>query len=312
MPIKLFGKCKEFWKKTKTRFQEKSGGKIIIRIKALAPFAIAGTILVALLIDVLSPREDRTYYRQTTGQSDFRQEGGSSPVSESMRKLFAAGKKQVETEKKSDAEQKQKRIAIKYWAPQIVGENERGRNSMRSGSKLIGILKNPIDTRAQSLVRVLLPRGGESSGIEIESGSVLVGQFSYGGDGDLVYLTFSRIDPPDGAEPKKLSAAALDAGSFTPGIRGEEFTGNGTKVAASIGLSMFSGMADTLVERESLGSSYNSVQAKPTMKNAILQGMSKASQDQIGRTASKIEQERSYVIIPEGKEMIIELLEDYK
>jgi len=229
-----------------------------------------------------------------------------------MKQLFAAGKKQVETAKKTEIEKNQKRVAIKYWAPQIVGENERGRNLMRSGSKLIGILKNPIDTRAQSLVRVLLPRGGESSGIEIEPGSVLVGQYSYGGDGDLVYLTFSRVDSPDGGEPKKISAAALDAGNFAPGIRGEEFTGNGTKVAASIGLGMFSGMADTLVERESLGNSYNGVQAKPTMKNALLQGLSKASQDQIGRTASKIGQERNYVVIPEGKEMIIELLEDFK
>jgi hypothetical protein len=48
------------------------------------------------------------------------------------------------------------------------------------------------------------------------------------------------------------------------------------------------------------------------MSNALLQGLSKASQDQASRTASEIEQERNYVIIPEGKEMIIELQEDFK
>ena len=97
---------------------------------------------------------------------------------------------------------------------------------------------------------------------------------------------------------------ALDAGTFSPGVQGEEFTGGGTKIAASIGLNMFSGMTDTLTERESLGNSFNGVQAKPSMKNALLQGMSKASQDQAGRTASSIDQERSYVVVPEGKEMI--------
>jgi hypothetical protein len=229
-----------------------------------------------------------------------------------MAKLFAAGRQKVDGDKKKEADQKRKKVAIKYWAPQIVGDNENQKNTMRSGSKLIGVLKNPVDTRAQSLVRVLLPRGGESGGIEIEPGSVLVGNYSYSGDGDRIFITFSRIDPPDRGEPRKISAAALDAGSFAPGIQGEEFTSGGEKVAASIGLNMFSGMADTLTERESLGNSFNGVQAKPSMKNALLQGLSKASQDQASRTASSIEQERSYVIIPEGKEMIIELLEDYK
>ena len=267
--------------------------------------------MLAFIIDRLSPKEDHTFYRQTSGSSDFKEDKKSPPVTEAMQNLFKSGKQQVEAEKKKESEQKRKVVSIKYAAPQIVGESDQA-SVMRLGSKLIGVLKNPIDTRTPSLVRVSLPRGGESSNIEIAPGSVLVGQFGYSGDGNKVTIKFSRLDLAGDGGLKKISASALDAGDFTPGIQGEEFTGGGVKLAASLGLTVFSGMADTLTDRESLGNTFNGVQAKPSMKDAILQGLSKASQDQANRTASTIEQERGYVIVPEGKEMIVELLEDYK
>ena len=175
---------------------------------------------------------------------------------------------------------------------------------------MIGRLLRPIDTRAPAIVRVSLPQGGEASGIVIDSGSILIGQYSYSGNGDKVYLTFSRIDSPEG-DSKRINAQALSAGDYTPGISGEEFTGNGVKVAASLGLTMFSGMTDTLTDRQSLGNSFNGIQAKPSMKNALLQGLSQASKDQADRTSSAIGQEKDYVIVPEGAEMIIELSEDF-
>jgi hypothetical protein len=84
------------------------------------------------------------------------------------------------------------------------------------------------------------------------------------------------------------------------------------KLAAGMGLTMFSGMADVLTEKESLGLSANGVQAKPTMKNALLQGLSRAAQDEAGRTQSEIASQKDYVVIPEGKEMIIQLTEDFQ
>ena len=158
---------------------------------------------------------------------------------------------------------------------------------------------------------MLLPHGGELGGISIDGGSIIIGQATYRGDGDRVYLAFSRIDSKNGSI-KKIAANALDAGSFAPGIQGEEFTGGGTKMAASLGLSMFSGMADTLTDREPVANPYGGSQTKPSMRNALLQGLSRSAQDRAGRSASAIEQERNYVLIPEGKEMIIELLEDFK
>lgn len=268
------------------------------------------TAILAFFLNYLTPREDHTVFRRTSTRSDFHERQKEPIASSSVANLFSWGLKAREVARKKAIEEKQRRTVIRYRAPQIIGENDGEPHVIRAGAKLIGFLANPIDTRAQSLVRVLLPHGGESAGIEIEKNSVLIGRFSYSGDGDHVLISFSRLDSPDG-KVKKVNAVALDAASFTAGIAGEEFTGSGTKLAASLGLTMFSGMADTLTDREALGNSFNGVQARPTMKNALLQGLSKASQDQASRTAGQIEQSRNYVIVPEGKEMIIELQEDF-
>ena len=73
---------------------------------------------------------------------------------------------------------------------------------------------------------------------------------------------------------------------------------------------MFAGMADVLTEKESLGFSMNGVQPKPTMKNATLEGLSRAAQDETNRTRDGITNQKDYVVVPEGKEMLIELVED--
>ncbi len=298
--------------KFKSYFREKSGGKTIVALRKVAPTAIFVVLGGAALLAWLGPKQDHTYYRQTAGaqKQAVEEEQGKPTVSASIAALFSNGKKQKEAEQRNQAEKKKKKVAIRYFAPQVLGSNLKGPKAIKSGSKLIGVLLNPIDTRAPSVVRVKIPQGGEASGIVIEQGSTLVGQYSYSGDNDRVYFTFSRVDSPDG-ESRRIAAVGLDAKDYTPGVSGEEFTGTGVKVAATMGLNMFAGMADTLTDRESLGNSLNGVQAKPSMKNALLQGATRASQDQANRTASSIDEVKSYVIVPEGKEMIIELSEDF-
>jgi hypothetical protein len=308
-PLKRVG---EWRQKARVYFQQKSGGKTILALKRVAPAGITFVIGVAVLLAWLGPKVDYTYYRVTsTAQKQTLHDAAAKPsISASVAALFGHGQKQQEAEKRKEADEKRRKVAIRYLAPQVLGSNSKGPKAIRSGSKLIGRLLRPVDTRAQSLVTVGLPQGGEASGIVIDPGSTLIGTYSYSGNGDKVYFTFSRIDSPDG-DSRRISAQALDASDYTSGVPGEEFTGNGVKVASTIGLTMFSGMTNTLTDRESLGNTFNGVQAKPSMKNALLQGLSQASQDQASRTASSIGQEKDYVIIQEGKEMIIELSEDF-
>jgi hypothetical protein len=257
------------------------------------------------------PAEDRTYYVKTNQEQKVSNEPALPVVQGESITLFDSGQQKMEADRRSEALRKQKRFVVKYFAPQLIDGNSKGPKLIRSGSKLIGFLMNAIDTRHPSFVRVRLPKGGEAGGIEIEPGSVLTGQYSYGGQGDRVYLTFSRLDSPEGIS-KKIQAQALDSGSYTVGISGDSHSDMAAKVAAQLGLTMFSGMADVMTEKESLGFSANGVQAKSTMQNALLQGLSRAAQDQIGRTSAEINSAKDYLIVPAGKEMIIELTEDYQ
>lgn len=254
------------------------------------------------------PKDDRTFYQQNA-QGQFVADGPpvAGSINQAIVRLFDIGEKKKADDKK---EVKKKQIAIKYSAPQIIG----GKNAVkfiRSGTKLVGFLMTPIDTRSPAPVRVRILRGGESNGVAIEMGSILTGQYSYPGSGNKIFISFARLDNPEG-DTRRIQAQALDSGTYTSGISGKIHSDEDLKVAAQLGLSMFSGMADVLTEKESLGVSANGVQAKSTMKNAMLQGFSRAAQDQTGRMASEVNNTKDYLTVSEGKEMIIELLEDFK
>jgi len=313
--IKLLARFKQFKEKSKTFFREKSGGKSTVALKKIALPAAVGFVAIAILIAYLSKPEQRANYRHiTAAQKPATPAAGTaqqSPPLSPMAGLFDGGKRQQAADKQKEAQAKRKIFAIKYFSPQILGASTKGPKVMKTGAKLIAVLKSPVDTRAPSLVRARIPIGGEQSGITIENDSILVGHYTYSGSGGKVYFAFTRIDSPDG-DSRKIAATALDAADYTPGVIGDEYTGNGEKVAIGIGLTMFSAMADTLTDREQIGTSVIGTQANPTMKNALLQGTAKATQDQATRVESAIGQPKPYVIIPEGTEMIIELSEDFK
>lgn len=295
-------------------FLQASGGKTVVILQRVGAFAGGGLLLLAVGMAWFGPAEDKTYYMQTTQSPNREEEKHSAEqatVSNPVAALFTNSEKKKESEERSAMAQKKNRVTIKYFAPQLVGASNQAPKAIRSGSKLMGFLLKAIDTRAPSQVYVRVAQGGEVNGIEIEKGSVLTGQYSYSGSGELVFVSFMRLDTPEG-EPKKIQAQALDSHTYTAGLSGEVYSDTGVKTAASLGLTMFGGMADVLTEKESLGFSQNGVQAKSTMRNALLQGLSRSAQEQTGRMQNQINSAKDYVVIPEGKEMIIELTEDFK
>lgn len=298
----------------KKSFVQVSGGKTIIVLQRVGLVAGGGLLLLAAGMAWFGPAEDKTFYMQTTqapNRGEGKTGGKETEVSKPVADLFMNSEKKKESEERSAMEQKRKRVAIKYYASQLVGVSNKAPKAIRSGAKLVGFLLKAIDTRSPSMVQVRIAQGGEVNGVEIEKGSVLTGQYSYSGSGGLVLLAFARLDTPEG-EPKRIQAQALDSGTYTAGISGEVHSDAGVKTGASLGLTMFAGMADVLTEKESLGFAQNGVQAKSTMKNALLQGLSRSAQDQTGRMQNEISSAKDYVVIPEGKEMIIELTEDFK
>lgn len=300
--------------KIKSFYIVESGGKKTFSKKRLGVSLALGFCFVLSSVLLFAPKEDRTYYRRSS-QAQPQSKSSEKPVlssnQQAMQQLFSSGERQKIAEQKAQVEKHRKRIVIKYFAPQILGAQNAAQPSIRSGSKLVGFLMNSIDSREPSMVRVLLPQGGENSGVQIEAGSVLVGQYSYGGSGDKIFINFHRLETASG-QIRKITAQALDGKDYTAGVRAEVHSDGTLKTAAQIGLNLLAGMTDALTEKESLGMSQNGVQAKPTMKNGILQGATRAAQDQAGRVSSEIQSAKDYAILYEGKEMIIQLLEDYK
>ena len=291
---------------------EKSGDKTVVALRRVGLVLGGGLLLLSVGLAWFGPREDKTFYMQVTQSQDGKEEDQpKTAVSDSVLALFTSSKKKKELEMQSETAKKRKIFVVKYSAPQVVGVSDKGPKAILSGAKLVGFLLNSIDTRSSSPVRVRIAKGGESNGVEIEKGSVLTGQFSYNGSGDRIYISFTRLDTSEG-EPKEIRALALDSGTYKAGISGEVHFDAGLKTAASLGLTMFSGMADVMTEKESLGDSLNGVQVKSSMRNALLQGLSHSAQEQAGRMQNELNSASDYVIVPEGKEMIIELAEDFK
>lgn len=269
-------------------------------------------MLIVVATAYFSPDADHTFYR-TVSQPPKIDSAAPFPEkrNDETTKLFASGERALQSEQRAEDDKKRRSVTIKYFAPQIVGTRGKAAREMRVGSNLLGFLIKSIDTREPSIVQVLLPHGGESNGVEIAKNSILIGRYSYSGSGEKVFLTFNRIDDPDG-NSVRISAQGYDAADYTVGVRGEVFTDKGIKIASQVGLQMFAGMADVLTERESLGIMSGAQAAKPTMRNAVLQGASRAAQDQANSSAQEIQATKGYALISKGTAVIVQLTEDLK
>jgi hypothetical protein len=261
------------------------------------------------LIAYFSRSEDHTYYRVSSQPQSVPNLKPAIPPQGLG--IFTSGERTKEQIKKAEAQAKIHKVAIRYQADQILGVSRKSSRVMKTGSRLVGFLLDPIDSRSPSLVRVSIPHGGESGGIEISPGSTLIGHFTYAGNGDKVYLDFARLDDPDGFS-RIVKAQATDISDYTVGIHAEVYTGEGIKVASQLGLTMLAGLADVMTGREPAGLFSGSSSAKPTLKNGLFQGASRAAQGQASRTANEIQSVKDYATLNAGQPLIIELTEDLK
>lgn|GEM_PF-5405779 len=308
------------WARWKERIQDyfvvKDGGKNLLILKRVGISSGGLFMVVAGFATWISGgSEDRTFYNSQSG-SLVSKDGASPTGSEAMtakevQRLLNSGSQQLAEQKRRETLGRKRVASVKYYASQLVGQNSKAPKAIQTGARLLGFLITSIDTREPSLVSVVLPHGGVSdSGVEIPKGAVLMGSFSYRGGGNKVAISFSRMDTPDG-DRVSIAAVGLDVADYTAGVRGEIHSDESLKVASSLGLSMAASMTDVLTERESLGS-FGSAEAKPTMSNALLQGVSNVAKEQSGRISDQINGTEDYVFIPKGKEVIVQLTEDYK
>ena len=74
---------------------------------------------------------------------------------------------------------------------------------------------------------------------------------------------------------------------------------------------MVSAFTDTLAEKQALGAE-GQVVPKATTKNALYQGIAKASEAEAQRQAAELGNVQAYVTIPAGREIIVNLLKTYR
>ena len=77
-------------------------------------------------------------------------------------------------------------------------------------------------------------------------------------------------------------------------------------MAAVLGLSLLSGVSETLVEKEALGQGFH-ITPKASVKNGLYKGMAEVAKREGQRMAERPRQAPEYVTVEAGKDMIISL-----
>ena len=200
-------------------------------------------------------------------------------------------------------------IKISYRAKQVLVRTDIKdlKKGLPTGSNIIGKLLSAIDSRDLSgPIKVLLPYGASFKGEQfIEKNSLLIGRASYSGKGERIFLSFDKAITPSGEE-KSIMATALDSADYANGLIGEVHSETTMRVAGTLGLTMISSMTDVLTEKTAHGE-FGSTTPNSTMKNAVLQGVSKVSEMEAGRQAEAMAQTPPYVTLEAGADLIISL-----
>ena len=239
-------------------------------------------------------------------------EVASIPVSQKISELLQASEQRVPAPKPLQAKPTPKRtVKIKYRAPQVIERQDSFTSKLPIGANLVGKLLTSIDTReSEQLYKVLLPYGGKGKHGGIPKNTVLFGTVNYPNKGRKVFMQFSKALLPNGQEVE-LKAQALNAKDYSPGLEGKLHSGTTARVAATLGLTMVSAFTDTLTERQVL-SSEGQATPKATVKDAMYQGIAKASEAEAQRQAAELGNVQAYVTVPAEREIIVNLLETYR
>ena len=202
---------------------------------------------------------------------------------------------------------------IKYRAKQvIIREGEHEEALLPMGTSFSGELISSIDTRQKNQwVKVVLPFGAKFKDRgSLPKNTILMGNTNYSGEGERVFIAFSKGILPSGDE-FSLQAEVLDFQGQSQGLVGNYHSQRGGQIASILGLSMVSGVTDVLVKKKAVGE-YGQVVPKATMKNAFYSGMSRVAEMESQRQTSKLDQLSPYVTVSSGSKLTISLTSSLK
>lgn len=164
--------------------------------------------------------------------------------------------------------------------------------SMIKAVLVTGASNGPVRVETKEALRIQ----GETL---IPEGAVLLGAGQ--STEERLIVRFNQVVFKDGSF-ENISAQAADAEDRTVGLRGSRVGRVALKYAAAIGLNFVSGMAEVLQDRDVVG---QQAVAKPTAKNALLNGTSKATVEMANETMTDLRNNAPIIQIDAGKEIIV-------
>ena len=212
-------------------------------------------------------------------------------------------------------------VAIDSYSAVEESERIKKQNSQRPPSTVVirlpGLQK--IDRRKAgqippgSIVKAILVTGASNGPTRVETtealrvqgetlipeGSVLlgVGQSTE----ERLIVRFTQVVFKDGSF-ENISAQAADAEDKTVGLPGSKVGKVAMKYAAAVGLNFVGGMTEALQDREVVG---QQVMTRPTAKNALLNGTSKATLEMATDTMTDLRNKAPIIQIEAGKEILV-------
>ncbi|MDB5039153.1 MAG: hypothetical protein JWQ35_2681 [Bacteriovoracaceae bacterium] len=293
------------WNQLKENFFIQDGQKRKLNFKFIG-VVILPLIVAGVVYRVFHSQGDSSYLNQTSERA--------TPLEQTFIIKNEPSRKNSLIHEVSEAREPSKlRSIVKYSAKQVISRNGGdGSVFIRVGTNFIAKLLTSIDTRDHAqMIKVLLPYGGIYKGEKtIDPGSLLLGSAQYAGSGDKVFITFYTLVNPDGDE-YRIQAQALTSKDFSSGLSGDVHSNFDGRMMTSVGLSMLSAGSDVLVEKESLGHSFEPT-PKSNLKNATMAGVSRATQAEAERKVSQTGSEEDYVTVESGTELIVSLTETFR
>ena len=198
---------------------------------------------------------------------------------------------------------------IKFQAQQVImrGGEFDAKNSLPKGFEATGRLLTGVDTREKmSTYKIVLPFGASfQGGGQLPIGSMLFAKAKYPGKGKKVYLEVNGGVLPDGNN-FDVTAQVLSKNSKQPGLIGEHHSRAVSRLFSSLGLSVVSGAADVLTEKEQVGGNAAApLSAKSNIKNAALGGLAKATEAESSRQLGEMNSQQEYVTIDSGRDLLV-------
>lgn len=267
----------------------KEGRKLSINTKVTAwmfgLFILAGSAY-SIVSEFFKPTPS-----ENSGPIGFSEQMGSNS-SQSEKVQIPSGNSEFN---KPQTTNRKTKVVIYYSAPQVIGRPNLGKippGTMVKAKFITGASNGPL----KAVLAEALAINGEDVAPE---GTTLVGSGSSGED--RLAVQFTKLVFKDG-KSQTIQAQGCDLSDQTVGVKGKKLSKYAVLLATGAGLNFLGGVAEGLQESQV----QNGVATKKSdLKNAALNGASKAALDQSQDILSDVKNKKSVIQVDSGKEFYV-------